>query len=68
MIILLNEIANSQYKPNYQEERKGAVKHSLAAIQKATENLGYKPEVQFKEGLNRVLNWCFSRKISNTTE
>jgi UDP-N-acetylglucosamine 4-epimerase len=34
MVDLLNQISNLQLKPNYKEERKGDVKHSLASISK----------------------------------
>ena len=38
-------------------ERAGDVKHSLADISKASELLGYDPEVDFKEGLARTIEW-----------
>ncbi len=41
----------------YAPERGGDVKHSLAAIGRAKECLGYEPVVQFREGLERTVAW-----------
>lgn len=38
-------------------ERAGDVRHSLAAIRKAQDLLGYKPQFQAKERLSAVLQW-----------
>lgn len=42
---------------NYAPERNGDIKHSLADISLAKELLGYEPEVDFREGLRRTLEW-----------
>jgi nucleoside-diphosphate-sugar epimerase len=62
--ITLNETFNAlqaltSYKgqPNYGPERGGDIKHSLADISKAEANLGYKPKVDFEEGLWRTVEW-----------
>jgi len=44
-------------KANYAAERGGDIKHSLADISKAEANLGYKPSVDFEEGLRRTVEW-----------
>jgi UDP-glucose 4-epimerase len=33
------------------------IKHSLADISKAAASLGYKPKVDFEEGLRRTVEW-----------
>jgi len=38
-------------------ERGGDIKHSLADISKAEAALGYKPIVNFEEGLRRTVAW-----------
>lgn len=38
-------------------ERGGDIKHSLADISKAKAGLGYKPKVDFEEGLRRTVEW-----------
>jgi UDP-N-acetylglucosamine/UDP-N-acetyl-alpha-D-glucosaminouronate 4-epimerase len=42
---------------NYGPERGGDIKHSLADISKAEAGLGYKPKVDFEEGLRRTVDW-----------
>jgi UDP-glucose 4-epimerase len=43
--------------PLYGPDREGDIKHSLADISQAEENLGYKTLVKFEEGLARTVNW-----------
>jgi UDP-glucose 4-epimerase len=38
-------------------ERGGDIKHSLADISAAEQNLGYQPKVDFEEGLRRTVDW-----------
>lgn len=41
----------------YGPERGGDIKHSLADISKAGSGLGYKPKVDFEQGLKRTVEW-----------
>jgi UDP-glucose 4-epimerase len=43
--------------PKYGPERGGDIKHSLADISNAESALGYKPKVDFEEGLRRTVEW-----------
>ncbi len=43
--------------PKYEAERGGDIKHSLADIAKAQAALGYRPKVDFEEGLRRTVEW-----------
>lgn len=54
---LLALAAESNLKPNYDAERPGDVKHSLANISKAEALLGYRPLVMAKEGLLLTYQW-----------
>jgi UDP-glucose 4-epimerase len=45
----------------YAEEREGDIKHSLADISRAERDLGYKPKVNFEEGLRRTVEWYRDR-------
>jgi UDP-glucose 4-epimerase len=45
-------------------ERAGDVKHSLADLSRAEKHLGYKPQVNFEEGLRRTVDWYRSREKS----
>ncbi len=41
----------------YAPERGGDVKHSLADIGRAKDALGYEPQIEFAEGLERTVDW-----------
>lgn len=43
--------------PQFEPERAGDVKHSLADIRLAQEHLGYRVRISFKEGLERTIQW-----------
>jgi nucleoside-diphosphate-sugar epimerase len=44
-------------KPIYGPGRVGDIRHSLADISRAKAELGYQPNVQFREGLRRTVEW-----------
>ncbi len=48
-------------KPKYGLKREGDIKNSLADISRAEKCLGYKPEVNFEEGLRRTVAWYRSQ-------
>ncbi|MBC8184618.1 SDR family oxidoreductase [candidate division KSB1 bacterium] len=52
----INDILKTNTKPDYKEPRPGDVKHSLSNIGKIRQLLDYEPEVDFFEGLKRVIN------------
>jgi len=54
---LLQRLTGYSGPPKYEPERKGDIKHSLADISKAEAALGYKPAVDFEEGLRRTVEW-----------
>jgi UDP-N-acetylglucosamine/UDP-N-acetylgalactosamine 4-epimerase len=43
--------------PQYREERKGDVKHSLADVSKAKKLVGYQPGLSIKDGLEVTVEW-----------
>jgi nucleoside-diphosphate-sugar epimerase len=51
----IRAIVGSDVEASYQEPRQGDVKHSLADISRAREQLGYEPLVDFNEGLMRTV-------------
>jgi nucleoside-diphosphate-sugar epimerase len=53
----INKALGTEIKSIYKEERKGDVKHSLADISKAKKLLGYKPIVNFDEGLGKTIEF-----------
>jgi UDP-N-acetylglucosamine 4-epimerase len=57
MVSVLGEISGNSMTANYAAERAGDVKHSMASIAKIESALDYKPEVQFRDGLEKVYQW-----------
>jgi len=54
---ILCDLTGYRGKPIYAEERAGDIRDSLADIGLAEELLGYKPLVDFREGLSRTVDW-----------
>ena len=54
---LLQGLTSYHGQPKYGPERGGDIKHSLADISKIEAGLGYKPIVDFEEGLRRTVEW-----------
>src|SRR5688572_14454153 len=51
----INALLDTNIEPVFEPERKGDVKHSLAAIDLAREKLGYEPQISFHEGLAKTV-------------
>ena len=60
---LLQDLTGYRGRPVYGPERGGDIKHSLADIAKAEAALGYKPKVDFEEGLRRTVEWYRSKSV-----
>jgi UDP-glucose 4-epimerase len=54
---ILKKLTGYSGEVKYAPERAGDVKHSLADISRAEQYLGYKPSVDFEEGLSRTVEW-----------
>ena len=54
---ILRELTGYSGEPAYAEARSGDIRDSLADIHLAEELLGYKPVVDFREGLRRTVDW-----------
>ena len=54
---VLRELTGYNGKPVYAPERAGDIRDSLADIRLAEELLGYKPIIDFREGLRRTVAW-----------
>jgi UDP-N-acetylglucosamine/UDP-N-acetyl-alpha-D-glucosaminouronate 4-epimerase len=53
----LKQIIGFKGEVNHAAERNGDIKHSLADISRAETSFGYKPTVDFEEGLRRTIEW-----------
>jgi nucleoside-diphosphate-sugar epimerase len=58
---LLQNLTSYNGSPLHAAERGGDIKHSLADISQAEQCLGYKPAVDFEEGLRRTVDWYRSQ-------
>jgi UDP-glucose 4-epimerase len=54
---LLKKITGYTGNVQYAPLRSGDVKHSLADLSRTEKHLGYKPTVDFEEGLRRTVDW-----------
>jgi nucleoside-diphosphate-sugar epimerase len=57
LVDTLNKITGKSIKPQFKPVRAGDAFRTLADISKAEEFLGYKPGVDFSEGLARTVEW-----------
>jgi nucleoside-diphosphate-sugar epimerase len=53
----LQKIIGSNLPARYKEARAGDVRHSLAAISRARDLIGYRPLVGLAEGLRHTVEW-----------
>lgn len=60
----LRGIIETDVEANYLESRPGDVRHSLADISAAREQLGYDPAISFDEGLRRTVEYHVERRQS----
>ena len=54
---ILRDLTGYAGEPKYAESRSGDIRDSLADIQHAKALLGYTPVVDFRDGLQRTVNW-----------
>lgn len=53
----LQKIIGSNLSARYEETRAGDIRHSLAAISRAKDLIGYRPLIGLAEGLRRTVEW-----------
>jgi nucleoside-diphosphate-sugar epimerase len=56
-IAIINELLGKDIKPKYEPPRPGDVKYSLADISLAKKIIGFRPKIQFKQGLQKAIDW-----------
>ena len=57
IIRLINQLVGKSVAPRYVPTRAGDVKHSLADIQLARQVIGFRPIVNFRQGLEIAIEW-----------
>jgi UDP-glucose 4-epimerase len=65
LVATINRILGTDIAPVHTAPRVGDVRHSLADIARAREMLGYQVEVEFEEGLRRLIAWCRKHEGQN---
>lgn len=61
LVAEINAILGTSLAPRYEQPRPGDIKHSFAAIELATKEIGYSPSVDFKAGLGKTILWYRER-------
>src|SRR5262245_26142376 len=64
LIDCLNDLLGTRIMPNHAAPRAGDVKHSLADVQRATQDLGYQPTTDVLRGLRECLAWWRQRSAT----
>jgi len=59
---VLKKLIGFNGEVKYGPQRAGDVKHSLADLSRAEKHLGYKPQVNFEEGLKQTVDWYRGQK------
>jgi len=57
LVALISEYLGVEFEPQYHPPRLGDVKHSQADISKAQRLLNFNPKVDFKQGLEKTIDW-----------
>ncbi len=57
IVDMINDLLGKNIKPIHVAPRPGDVKHSLADITLARKLIGFEPTIQFREGLERTIDW-----------
>jgi nucleoside-diphosphate-sugar epimerase len=61
---VLKKLIGSHGEAKYAPERAGDVKHSLADLARAEKRLGYRPVVDFEEGLRKTIEWYRTQNVA----
>ena len=54
---VVREVMGVTIEPNHVDERAGDIRHSRADISRARELLGYEPRIDFREGIEKTVEW-----------
>ncbi len=57
IVDMINDLLNKDIRPTYVAPRPGDVKHSLANVTLARKLIGFEPTIQFREGLEKTIDW-----------
>lgn len=66
LVGMLNELTGSTIAAEHVDERAGDIRHSLADIASAVDELGYAPAVSVREGLKRTVEWYRGLRVTRS--
>jgi nucleoside-diphosphate-sugar epimerase len=58
----INSVLGTEVKPAFDSPKIGEIRHSLADVTKARDILAYSPEIDFEEGLEKMIHWLKSKQ------
>ena len=61
LVAAINRVLGTQLEPEFKPPREGDVRHSLASLDRIRAVLGYRPVVDFEDGLKRTLQATLAR-------
>lgn len=67
LVQYLNNLLGTDLQPEHTDARPGDVRHSLASIDEARDDLGYDPTTDMMTGLHHCLEWWRQRHPSEAT-
>jgi nucleoside-diphosphate-sugar epimerase len=65
LVDALRRLLDSDLEPKYGPPRPGDVSESLADVSLARELIGYEPNVDFEQGLQRTIAWIVDQRASD---
>ena len=57
LVDTINRVTGKNVTPKFDPPRPGDILHSLADVTKARKLLGWKPTVNFREGIEKTIAW-----------
>lgn len=65
LVSSLNDILGTDFAGVHTDPRPGDVRHSKADISKARDEIGYEPDVSFREGLERTVDFIRQQRVES---
>jgi len=57
LLSFINQIIGKNIEPEFKPARSGEVRHSLANIDLAKREIGFTPDIDFRTGLEKTIEW-----------
>ncbi|MCK4318951.1 NAD-dependent epimerase/dehydratase family protein [Candidatus Micrarchaeota archaeon] len=57
LVKVIDKVTGKKIKAEYKEEKKGDIRHSVADVKKAKEELGFEAEYSIEKGIRETIEW-----------